>query len=82
MSGPTSRQVGAAVERQHPDAGVLVLDARGGEGQPRKLAHRPRDEKAGEDVMDMVVALNAPPIDGDPRPRDDRGGIVRTVPYV
>jgi predicted metalloprotease len=67
----TATVIRDAIERQHPDAGVLLLDARCGQGRPRKLAHRPRNEEAAEDVMDMVVVLNPPPHD-DPRSRRTR----------
>lgn len=71
MATPTSKEVDAAIDAQHPDAGVLVLDARGGEGQPRTVGYRERHEDAGETVMDMVVVLNPPPHD-DPRSRRTR----------
>lgn len=68
MTTLTSKEVDAAIDHQHPDAGVLVLDARGREGQPRTIGYRERDEEAAEDVVDMVVVLNARPHD-DPRSR-------------
>ena len=68
MGTPSSQEIRQSIDAQHPDAGALMVDCRSGEGRPRKLAYRPRDEAADEDVMDMVVLLNPPPIDGDPRP--------------
>jgi hypothetical protein len=59
----TAREVREAIERQHPDAGVLVLDCRAG----RVLGHRPRNEDTDDAaVMDAVVLLNAPTV-ADPR---------------
>jgi hypothetical protein len=66
MRTPTSKEVDDAIDAQHPDAGVLVLDCQGGECQPRTVGYRERDDEAGELVMDMVVLLNPPPRE-DPR---------------
>jgi hypothetical protein len=62
----TATQVRRAVEAQHPDAGVTVLDGRGG----RVLGHRPRNDDCEDAaVMDAVVILDAPPVD-DARQRE------------
>jgi hypothetical protein len=68
MATPTSRQIKDAIARQHPDAGVLILDGQGGRGTPRTLGFRPRDDEADERLKDAVVVLNPPPRD-DPRRR-------------
>ncbi|MDX6589386.1 MAG: hypothetical protein QOI84_660 [Solirubrobacterales bacterium] len=68
MRTPTSREIDCAIDAQHPDAGVVVLDARGGRGRPYKVGYRERDDEAVEDVMDMVVLRNPPP-GHDPRGR-------------
>ena len=63
MGTPTGQEIRRAIDGQHPDAGVLVLDCRGG----RVLGRRPRnDDTKDETVMDAVVLMNAPPVD-DPR---------------
>lgn len=67
----TATAIRGAIEGQHPDAAVLVVDGGDGGEQLRRLAYRPRDEDAGETVMDMVVILNPPPHD-DPRSRRTR----------
>ena len=66
MANPTSKRVKRAIAAQHPDAGVVVLDARFGKGKSRQVGYRERDSEAAEDVMDMVVLLDAPPVE-DPR---------------
>lgn len=68
MRTPTSKEIDAAIDAEHPDAGVLVLDSRGGRGKPRTLGYREHADDAAEDVMDMVVVLNAP-LREDPRAR-------------
>lgn len=75
MRAPTVKEIDEAIARCHPNAGVLVVDCQGKQGQPIQLAYRPRDENADEDVMDQFIMLNPPPVD-DPRPRDEWDGVV------
>ena len=75
MKTPTNKRINAAIDRQHPHAGVLVLDARGGAGKPRQVGYRQRNPEAADNVMDQIVVMNAPPV-SDPRARDERGGII------
>lgn len=68
MATPAS-EVQAVIEGQHPDAGVLVLDCHDGEGSPTTLGSRDAHPDV-EDAPEVVVLMNAPPVLGDARPRD------------